>query len=50
LKRSIDSLDAPPEYEEFVGLDEASRARAVKKKKETDKKIAIRNSEAVNKA
>jgi len=50
LKRFVDFLDAPPEYEEFAGLDEASRARAVKKREEVDKKIALRNSEAIDKA
>jgi len=50
LKKSINSLDAPPEYEEFVGLDEASRTRAVKKREEANKKTAMRNSEVVDKA
>jgi len=50
LKISIDSLEVSLEYKEFVGLDEDSRAKAMKKKEKANKKIAIKNLEAVNKA
>jgi hypothetical protein len=50
LKRSIDSQDVVLEYDEFSGLDEDARLKAVKKREEVDKRIAIKNFDAVEKA
>jgi len=50
LKCSINFQELVLEYNEFVGLDEDARVKAKKKREEANKRIAIRNSKAMEKA
>lgn len=50
LKRSIDAQEVVPQYDDFIGLDEDARTKSMKKKEEANKRIVMRNSEAVDKA
>jgi hypothetical protein len=50
LKQSINSHEIVEDIDEFVGLDDDAKARAIKRRDEADKKIAQKNFEAVDKA